>query len=93
MTADSKPRTWWISFWQFSNHFEIKKQRDEMSDPTRTDILVIEHSAYAKLETERDSLERECQALRSVLSEWDTDKSCYTQMIEADAIRRDRTKA
>ncbi len=31
-------------------------------------------------------LEQEVEALRSVLSEWDHDKSCYTQMSKADAI-------
>lgn len=32
-------------------------------------------------------LEEEVEALRSVLSEWDHDKSCYLQMNKADAIR------
>lgn len=31
-------------------------------------------------------LEQEVEALRSVLSEWDQDKSCYLQMSKADAI-------
>lgn len=31
-------------------------------------------------------LEKEVEALRSVLSEWDFDKSCYGQMLKADAI-------
>ena len=33
-------------------------------------------------------LELQIEALRSVLSEWETDKSCYTQMIKADAIEQ-----
>lgn len=31
-------------------------------------------------------LQLEIEALRSVLSEWDEDKSCYCQMLKADAI-------
>lgn len=31
-------------------------------------------------------LQEEIKALRSVLSEWDQDKSCYLQMSKADAI-------
>lgn len=33
-------------------------------------------------------LELEVEALRSVLSEWDADKTCYTQWIKADAIQQ-----
>lgn len=32
-------------------------------------------------------LEQEVEALRSVLSEWEQDKSCFGQMIKADDIR------
>jgi hypothetical protein len=32
-------------------------------------------------------LEQENEALRSVLSEWDQDKSCFIQMNKADNIR------
>jgi hypothetical protein len=63
---------------------------------------VVEYSAYAALKLELNrmqdcpaqvrSLEAEVQCLRSVLSEWDADKSCYTQMIKADAIRDEREK-
>ena len=31
---------------------------------------------------------KENDCLRSVLSEWDSDKSCYTQMNVADDLRR-----
>lgn len=31
-------------------------------------------------------LELEIEALRSVLSEWDADKGCFTQMHKANAI-------
>lgn len=33
-------------------------------------------------------LKREIEALRSVISEWDIDKTCFTQMEVADACRR-----
>lgn len=33
-------------------------------------------------------LREEVKALRSVLSEWEADKSCYLQMIRADDINR-----
>lgn len=39
-----------------------------------------------------DSLAKECAALRSVLSEWDQDKSCFVQMIEANRIRDERER-
>lgn len=32
-------------------------------------------------------LERQVAALYSVLSEWDEDKSCYTQWLAAEAIK------
>jgi hypothetical protein len=39
------------------------------------------------LELKIKLLELLVEALRSVLSEWDADKSCYTQMRKADAIQ------
>jgi hypothetical protein len=39
---------------------------------------------------ERDLLLKENECLRSVLSEWDEDKSCYVQMNIADNIRTQR---
>lgn len=35
----------------------------------------------------RENLEQEIKCLRSVLSEWEQDKSCYIKMIEADRLR------
>lgn len=39
---------------------------------------------------EIESLQRECDALRSVLSEWDQDKSCFIQWNRANEIRDQR---
>lgn len=39
------------------------------------------------LELKIKLLELEIEALRSVLSEWNEDKSCYTKMLKADAIK------
>jgi hypothetical protein len=36
--------------------------------------------------------ESEIQCLRSVLSEWDADKSCYVQMSRADEFAQERKK-
>ena len=35
-------------------------------------------------------LKKEIECLRSVLSEWEEDKSCYLQMVIADEIKKAR---
>lgn len=61
--------------------------------------MYIQSRAFMHLETEKElaetkaklvAAEAEIQCLRSVLSEWDEDKSCYTQMIAADELARKR---
>lgn len=57
---------------------------DDYRDATKFEI------AWHDSQKEIESLKAEVQCLRSVLSEWDQDKSCYVQMNRADEIASKR---
>ncbi len=59
---------------------------NRMADPEIKELKEKVDSLESKLGCAED----EVKCLRSVLSEWDFDKSCYTQMIRANEFNRSR---
>lgn len=68
MTDQAKPREWWINFGKRVGNSDSPSYVVENPHPESKDIYirVIEHSAYLRLEKERDQYAKEIASLKSI---------------------------